>query len=137
MPDSKVIADKWVDILPPATPTMDNIYWWLLLCALACGIVLFYFWQTRPKQRALRALRRGKKWLHSNPKELIYVVRHALCIAARASHLRKISIPDNSYKAWQQYNQTLSRFGFQKSAITAKDVEPLLYEAKRWIRVLA
>ena len=120
----------WIDILPPPPPA-SGISMWLIVVLLVITVSLLFlllrYWYTRPKQRALRQLKRITHELnHHNTKQLAFAVTEALQVGFGVSQLTQIAPASQNPQA-QLFCTELRRGCYQSTS-------PSLDELTRWLQ---
>lgn len=133
------LAPPWQDILPPLAPPPLSPWWLasaLVLLLLAVSVV-YILWQQRPRQRALRELRRYARQLRQAQPDLKQLV-----IALQRQVLQGLGLTPTTALArshkleafWALYYEQLQRCVFSDAPPSAEEVARLLRQGQYWLR---
>ena len=131
----------WVDIVPPAPPAVGADPTLLLVVLLLLGLLLagVLYWR-RPRPRARRRLRRLDRALRRarlEPKQAGFEIRHCLREGLGQRHLEALRLEDALQAEWQAYLARLRHCCFAASPPTRVELDALIRQARRWLRVRA
>lgn len=140
MPDTaNVLSQRWTDILPPVAP--ESMLPWLGLSsavlALLVVLVVVILWQQRPRQRALRVLRRCRKQLAARPgdsRRISYTLYHTVLQGLGLHPARELHTPALTDANWQRFYRELQHCVFQPTPPTAAELTVLIWQGRYWLR---
>lgn len=140
MPDhASVLSQHWTDILPPLPPAPLSM--WIVLSSvvllLLAVLVVFILWQQRPRQRALRVLRRCRRQLQdrqTDARQIAYTLHRALLQGLGLSPARVLKSPQLTDAHWQDFYRQLQHCVFQAAPPSADEVAQLIRQGRYWLR---
>lgn len=136
MADERLIDTQWVDVLPPVPPEPLPVWIWLSIILLCLGIALLAWlhWQRRPRQQALRQLRRCERQLQRNQiktKPIAAQVYRAVQLGVRRLPSARMHAHDAD---WQNYYRRLAQCAFHAHEPDAQELRDILRETRAWLR---
>jgi hypothetical protein len=140
MPETtSILSQQWTDILPPLAP--EPMAWWLLLSSVVLAVlvvvVVSVLWQQRPRQRALRVLRRCTKQLASksiDSRHIAAVLHNAMLSGLGLHPASMVKGARPSDPQWQQFYRQLQHCVFQATPPSPDELAPLIQQGRYWLR---
>ncbi len=132
MAKRELTESPWLDILPPPVP-MDHS---LLFTVMAIGLIsllllgLYQLWQRRPRQQALRQLRKLQRQFEQHGldnKQCLYEINRLLCKGLAINRLSRLEGDKHFY-------QRLSQLQYRATPPESDDTRQLLQAAHRLLR---
>ena len=136
---ASILSQRWTDIIPPLAP--EPMSWWLLLSSvvllLLVVLVVLILWQQRPRQRALRVLRRCRKQLLAMPadtRQIAYALHRAL-LQGLGLHPAGVFNPTQlTDPHWQHYFRQVQHCVFQAAPPSVDELAKLVQQGAYWLR---
>lgn len=141
MPTSSLAETEWVDIVPPVTVTASPdaaLVLLIVVIVLATSMMATWFYSTRPKQQALRKLRRLIRAPDLNPdqrRERCHLIAQQLGAAFGVTRLSAVCIDDARQERWQEFVQQLDQKRFSQEPPSGEDLAQLADQAVNWLRL--
>ncbi len=129
----------WVDILPPPPPTSGISLWFiavLLVITVSLLFLLLRYWYTRPRQRALRQLKRIEFELNKttqNTKQLAFAVAESLQAGFGVRQLTQI-VPLFQKPQVQLFCSELRRGCYQATSPSIEELTGWLQQARHLLQ---
>lgn len=138
MPNTQLMDTPWLDILPPPPPTGQS-EWLLLVVSIGMTVLLaavYRYWQSRPRQRALRELKRLQQLLQQkqlDQRQCLFAINRQLRLGFKQSQLLRFN-PRGREHDWQQFYTELTRQQYQRDRPDQKTTTRLLLSACALLR---
>jgi HAMP domain-containing protein len=136
---TSILSQRWSDILPPLSP--PSLTPWLLLSAVVLlvlvVIVVFVLWQQRPRQRALRVLRRCRAQLQTGAMDARVLAQTCYRVLLQGMGLQPASMSRAGVAAdprWQAFYRDLQQCAFASSPPPSAQLASLIEQACYWLR---
>ena len=134
-----LLSQHWTDILPPLAPEPVSLWVALssVLLAILVVIVVFILWQQRPRQRALRVLRRCRKQLVSrqaDSRRIAYVLHRALLQGLGLNPASGLNTTQLTDPHWQDFYRQLQHCVFQAASPSTDELATLIQQSHYWLR---
>ena len=140
MANRELLETPWLDILPPPPPTGQSE--WLLLLGTLLIIVLlaaaYAYWQSRPRQRALRELKHLQGLLQHQQvdnRQCLFAINRLLRLGFQQSQLQRFT-PTGRVNDWQNFYAELSTQQYQAARPDHATTTRLLLSACRLLRAI-
>lgn len=133
------LSDKpWLDILPPPVPVDNSLLVFVISTGIICGVLatLYLFWQARPKQKALRHLKKLQQQTNSTEfdgKHCLFEIHRLLCQGFQQHQLAQLK-PANHQQDWQVFYRQLVQQQYQAATPAKADTQNLLTTASQLLR---
>ena len=122
----------WLEILPPPEPTIDIWMSLLIIAILVVTLIILYrYWQNRPRQRALKGLKQLQQQFEQNKldnKLCLFEINRLLCLGLEQTGLTQFT-PPSKQDNWQQFYQTLRTQQYRADIPDRQHTQKLLHTA--------
>ena len=131
MANTALSDTPWLDILPPPAPVDHSLLIIVIILAITALLLfgLYQFWQTRPRQRALKQLHKLQGQLDRRAienRQCLYEIHRLLCMGLGLNQLAQLE--------HKKFYQQLSAQQYRADAPQEEDTRRLLHEAQLILR---